>query len=73
MTSFFWVSQGVITVNYLKEGHMINGAYFAEKLKLYQEIVKKRRGKLTQDGLHLQDNAPALSSQVGMAAVIKCS
>ena len=60
-------------MDYLKEGHMINGAYFAEELRLHQEIVKKRRGKLTQGGLHLQDNAPAHISQVAMAAVIKCS
>ena len=35
-------------VNYLEEGHTINGAYYAEGLRwLHQEIVKKRRGKLT--------------------------
>ena len=32
-------------VDYLEEGHMINGAYYAEELR--QEIMKKRRVKLT--------------------------
>ena len=46
----FWDSQGVIMVDYLEEGCMINGAYYyyAEELwQLHQEIVKKRRGILT--------------------------
>ena len=44
IASIFWDSQGVIMVDYLEEGHMINGAYYAEKLRwLHQEIIKKRR------------------------------
>ena len=43
MASIFWDSQGVIMVDYLQEGHTINDAYYAEKLRwLSQEIVKKR-------------------------------
>ena len=39
-------------VDYFEEGRMINGAYYAEELRrLHQEIVRKRRGKLTQDVL----------------------
>ena len=35
-------------VDYLVEGHTLNGAHNAEKLRgLHQKIVKKRRGKLT--------------------------
>ena len=48
MASIFWYSQCVIIVDYLVEGPMINGAYYAEELwQLLQEIVKKRKGKLT--------------------------
>ena len=50
-------------VDYLEEGRTIRGAYYAEELMwLNQEIVKKRRGKLTI--LLLHDNAPARTSQI---------
>ena len=63
---FFFDSYRVVMVDYLEEGRTIN-AYYAEELKqLRQEIVKKRRGKLTRGVLLLQDTAPA---QVAMAAV----
>ena len=36
-------------VDYLEEGRTINGAYYAKELRrLRQEILKKRRGKLTR-------------------------
>ena len=42
MASKFWDSQDVIMVDYLEEGHMINGAYYAEEQRwLHQEIVRK--------------------------------
>ena len=66
MASIVWDSLGVIMVDYLEEGRKIYGAY-------YQEIVKKRRGMLTRGVLLLQDNAPAHTSQVAMAAATKCS
>ena len=68
-----WDNQGIIMVDYLEEGPTKNGAYYAEELKrLRQEIVKKRKGKLTRGVLLLQDNAPANISQVAMAAASKC-
>ena len=43
MASVFWDSQGIIIVDYLQEGRLINGAYYAEELRsLHQEIVTKR-------------------------------
>ena len=73
MASIFWDNWGVIMVNYLEEGRTINGAYYAEELRwLCQEIVRKRRGKLTWGILLLQDNAPAHTSQVAIAAVTEC-
>ena len=48
MASVFWDSQGVIMIDYLKQGRTINGAYYAAELRrLHQEIARKRRGKLT--------------------------
>ena len=70
----FWDNQGVIMVEYLEEGCMINGAYYAEVLRwLCQEIVKKIIGKLTQGVLLLQDNGSAHTSQVALAAANICS
>ena len=59
---------------HLEEHCMINGAYYAEELRLqHQEIVKNRKGKLTGGVLFVQDNAPAHTSLVAMAAATKCS
>ena len=33
MASIFWDSPGVIMVDYLEEGGMINSAYYAEELR----------------------------------------
>ena len=60
-------------IDYLEQGGMINGAYYAGELKrLHQEIPRKRRGKLTHGVLLLQDNAPAHTSQVVMTAATEC-
>ena len=54
MASVFWDNQGVIMVDYHEEDRMINGAYSAEDLRrLRQQIVRKRKGKLTQGVLFL--------------------
>ena len=73
MASIFWDSQGVIIVEYLEQGRMINGAYYAGELRrLRQKIAKKRREKLTCGILLLQKNAPVHSSQVVMIAATEC-
>ena len=73
MASIFWDSQGIIMIDYLQQGRTINGAYYADELRrLRQEIVRKRRGKLTQGVLLLHDNAPAHTSQIAMAAATDC-
>ena len=56
-------------IDYLEQGRMINGAYYAGKLRqLRQKFARKRRGKLTCGVLLLQDNIPAHTSQVAMTA-----
>ena len=70
MVSIFWNSQGVIMIDNLEPGRMINGAHDAGQLsRLRREIASKRRGKLTPSVLLLQENAPAHTSQVVMTAV----
>ena len=74
MASIFWDSKGIIMVDYLEEGRTTNGAYYAETLRrLRQKTMIERRGKLIRGVLLLQANAPAHTSQVAMAATIKCS
>ena len=54
-------------IDSLEQGRTINGEYYAPELRrLRQEIARKRRGKLTQGVLLLQDNTPAYMSQVAM-------
>ena len=73
MASIFREKHRVIMVDCLEEGCTINGACYAQELRrLRQEIVRKRKGKLTRGILLLQDNAPAHTPQVAMAASTKC-
>ena len=39
MTSNFWDSQGVIMIDYLEQGRMINGAYNAGGLRRLHQII----------------------------------
>ena len=74
MASIFWDRQSVIMVDYLEEGRTKNGVYYAEELRwLHQEIVRKRRGKLTRGVSLVHDNAPAHISQDAMTAATKIS
>ena len=60
-------------IDYLQQGRMLNDEYYAAELRrLRQEIARKRRGKLTQSVLLLQDNAPAHTPQVARTAATEC-
>ena len=73
MASIFWNNQGEIMVDYLEEGRTKDGAYYAKELRLlHQEIVRKRRGKLTLGVRPLQNTILAHTSQVVMAAATGC-
>ena len=55
-------------MDYLDKAHTLTGAYHADLLRQLREIIKQiRRGVLFH-----QDNAPAHTSTVAMAAVQKC-
>ena len=73
MASVFWDAEGIIMIDYLPQGHTITGLYYAQELRrLREEIKSKRRGKLRRGVLLLQDNAPAHTSRVAMAAAAEC-
>ena len=73
MASVFWDREGVVMVDYLEKGSTINGKHYANQLRrLKEEIKAKRPGKLEKGVYMLQDNAPAHTSQVAMAAANEC-
>ena len=73
MASIFWGSQDVIMEDYLVEGCTQWCILYRRTKQLCQEIVTKRKGKLTRGVLLLQDNAQAHTSKVAMAAATKYS
>lgn len=73
MASVFWDSEGVLMIDYLQRGKTITGVYYAQLIrKLRVAIKEKRRGKLCQGVVFHQDNAPAHTSTVAMAAIREC-
>ena len=73
MASVFWDPKGIVFIDYLQKGKIINGEYYAKLLReLRQGIKSKRPGKLTKSVLLHQDNARAHKSLVAMSAVRDC-
>ena len=70
LATIFWDAEGIIFIDYLDKGKTVNGAYYANLVRrLRQELIKKRRGKVTRGVLLHQDNAPPHTSQVAKAAI----
>ena len=70
----FGIVSALHMVDYLEKGRTITSEYYGKEPRLLrQEIVKKRREKFPRGVLLLQDNAPAHTSRVAMAAATKCS
>ena len=64
LATIFWEADGIIFIDYLQKGKTINGVYYANLIhRLRQELLKKRRGKITRGVLLHQDNAPPHTSQ----------
>jgi histone-lysine N-methyltransferase SETMAR len=58
LTSLFWDKDGILLVDYLEKGAIITAKYDVALLhKLKQQLVSKRRCKLSKGILFLQDNA----------------
>ncbi|XP_030588657.1 histone-lysine N-methyltransferase SETMAR-like [Archocentrus centrarchus] len=73
MVSVFWDAKGIVFIDYLQNGHTINGEYYANLLRqLRKAIESKRPGKLSKGVLFHRDNAPAHKSVLAMAAVRDC-
>jgi hypothetical protein len=58
LVSDFWDKDGILIVDYLEKGETNTAEYYVELLdKLKQELLSKRRGKLSKGIFFLQDNA----------------
>ena len=76
MASVFWDAKGIVFIDYLLKGQTINGEYYSKNREYYAILVRqlrkairsKRPGKLSKGVLFHQDNAPACTSVVAMAA-----
>jgi len=56
--------------DYLERGKTVTGVYYAELIRKFWSAIKEiRRGKLSRGVLLHQDNAPARTSAVAMAAI----
>ena len=54
----FWDKEGIIMIDYLQKGKTINADYYTSLLdQLKQKLKEKRRGKLSNGVLFLQDKA----------------
>ena len=60
-------------IDYLERGKTVNGVYYAELVRKLRSAIKEiQRGKLSHGVLLRQDNAPAHTSAVAMAAIREC-
>ena len=58
MATVFWDTTGVILIEYLERGHIINAdRYCATLTKLLETILRKRPGLLNKGVILLHDNA----------------
>ena len=73
LASIFWVQDGLLLIDYLPKGQIINAENYSSLLVQLKDILKdKFRGKFTKFILFLHDNAPAhtaLATQKKLAYV----
>ena len=66
---FFWGADGFLMVDYVEEGQTISGTYASLHRQLRENVKVKHRGKLGKGVLFHQDNAPAQTPDITMAAI----
>ena len=73
MASVFWDSEGVLMNDYLKRKKTVTGVYYPELIRKLRSAIKEKRCRKLSHGVLLhQDNAPAHTSAVVMAAIREC-
>ena len=72
MASVFWDRESGLMIEYLERAPLLMESIMLMNYTAYVKKSRKRRGKL-RNGVHLlQDNAPAHTSKVAMAAEKEC-
>ena len=70
MASVFWDARGIIFIDYLQEGKLINGEYCTNLLQRSCDEIKKKCPHLAEKKvLFHQDNAPVHTSVIAMAKI----
>jgi len=60
LASIWWDQDGILLIDYLQKGQIINAEYYSPLLVQLKDILKgKCRGKFIKVVLFLHDNAPA--------------
>jgi len=60
LTSIFWDEDGILPIDYVPKGPIINAEYYSSLLVQLKDILKKKcRWKVTKGVLFLHYNAPA--------------
>ena len=64
LASVFWDAKGILLVDYLQTGKIINSEYYCNLLdQLHEKICEKRPGLQKKKIIFHQDNAPAHTAQ----------
>ena len=72
LASVFWDEHGILFIDYLEKGRIVNNEYYmALLLRLKEEIAKKRPQMKKKKVLFHQDNAPFHKSIAAMAKLHK--
>jgi len=60
LASIFWEQDGILLIDYLPKGHIINAEYYPSLLVQLKDILKeKRRGRSPRGVMFLHDDVPA--------------
>ena len=60
LASIFWDQEGILLIDYLPKGQIINTEYYSSLLVQLKDILKEKcHRKVTKGVLFLHDNAPA--------------
>jgi len=60
LATIFWGQDGILLIDYVPKGQIINVEYYSSLLVQLKDILKEKRcGKVTKGDLFLHDNAPA--------------
>ncbi|GFY17092.1 transposase [Trichonephila clavipes] len=67
MASIFWDAYGILFIDYLEKGKILNSEYYTVLLDQLNEKIKKKRPQMQKKKvMYLEDNAPCHKSMKTM-------